>query len=126
METEGSGQLQVTMYVRRHQVSCVIGLQVGVGPPPTTFWCLHRLVEAFDDPGNWTLTDVVAVELAPKGLPKFCLFILFSLTSLLLAFIHITMADEQVPVHYEDLALLETKFDEVDRQICTQFLFAPS
>ncbi|KAI4756380.1 nucleosome assembly protein family [Aureobasidium sp. EXF-3400] len=27
------------------------------------------------------------------------------------------MADEQVPVHYEDLALLETKFDEVDRQI---------
>ncbi|KEQ74880.1 hypothetical protein M436DRAFT_42142 [Aureobasidium namibiae CBS 147.97] len=27
------------------------------------------------------------------------------------------MADDQVPVHYEDLALLETKFDEVDRQI---------
>lgn len=38
-----------------------------------------------------------------------------------LTFNHIKMADEQVPVHYEDLALLETKFDEVDRQICIQF-----
>jgi hypothetical protein len=32
------------------------------------------------------------------------------------------MAEEQVPVHYEDLALLETKFDEVDRQICNSIL----
>jgi hypothetical protein len=31
---------------------------------------------------------------------------------------HSSMADEQVPVYYEDLALLETQFDEADRDIC--------
>lgn len=31
------------------------------------------------------------------------------------------MAEDQVPVYYEDLALLETQFDEVDREICTFF-----
>jgi hypothetical protein len=66
---------------------------------------------------NWTLTDV-AWSLRQKGLPKFCLFSGSSLIPLHLTSNHINMADEQVPVHYEDLALLETKFDEVDRQIC--------
>lgn len=29
----------------------------------------------------------------------------------------ITMAEEQLPVYYEDLAALEKQFDEVDREI---------
>ena len=33
------------------------------------------------------------------------------------------MAEDQVPVHYEDLALLETQFDEVDREICTSHFY---
>lgn len=35
------------------------------------------------------------------------------------------MAEDQVPVYYEDLALLETQFDEVDRQICTSLTSLP-
>ena len=100
----------------------MIGLQVQVGPPSSDVLVLVRGGRGLDNPGNWTLTDVVAVELAPEGLSKFCLFFLSSLMSLPLKFNNTKMADEQVPVHYEDLALLETKFDEVDRQICTQFL----
>lgn len=33
------------------------------------------------------------------------------------------MAEDQAPVYYEDLALLETQFDEVDREICTSLNF---